>query len=67
MKIHYNVSENRILEMLKDMEAFMPQSSLNKWIHEIMTGLRERLLSLMIEVVKSSTYTNNDEASNSGS
>ena len=40
MKIHYNVSENRILEMLKDMEAFMPQSSLNKWIHEIMTGLR---------------------------
>ena len=61
MKIHYNVSENRILEMLKDMEAFMPQSSLNKWIHEIMTGLRERLLSLMIEVVKSSTYTNNDE------
>lgn len=61
MKIHYNVSENRILEMLKDMEAFMPQSSLNKWIHEIMTGLRERLLPLMIEVVKSSTYTNNDE------
>jgi transposase len=43
MKIHYNVSENRILEMLKDTEAFMPQSSLNKWIHEIMTGLRERL------------------------
>lgn len=39
----------------------MPQSSLNKWIHEIMTGLRERLLSLMIEVVKSSTYTNNAE------
>ena len=36
MKIHYNVSENRILEMLKDMEAFMPQSSLNKWIHEVM-------------------------------
>lgn len=61
MKIHYNVSENRILEMLKDMEAFMPQSSLNKWIHEIMTGLRERLLPLMIEVVKLSTYTNNDE------
>ena len=36
MKIHYNVSENRILEMLRDMEAFMPQSSLNKWMHEIM-------------------------------
>ena len=61
MKIHYNVSENRILEMLKDMEAFMPQSSLNKWMHEIMRCLRERLQGLMLEVIKSSTYTNNDE------
>ena len=61
MKIHYNVSENRILEMLRDMEAFMPQSSLNKWMHEIMKCLRERLQSLMLEVIKSSTYTNNDE------
>ena len=61
MKIHYNVSENRILEMLKDMEAFMPQSSLNKWMYEIMKCLRERLQGLMLEVIKSSTYTNNDE------
>ena len=61
MKIHYNVSENRILEMLKDMEAFMPQSSLNKCMHEIMKCLRERLQGLMLEVIKSSTYTNNDE------
>ena len=61
MKIHYNVSENRILEMLRDMEAFMPQSSLNKWIHEVMKCLRERLQGLMLEVIKSSTYTNNDE------
>ena len=49
------------LEMLKDMEAFMPQSSLNKWMHEIMKCLRERLQGLMLEVIKSSTYTNNDE------
>ena len=61
MKIHYNVSENRILEMLRDMEAFMPQSSLNKWMHEIMKCLRERLQGLMLEVIKSSIYTNNDE------
>lgn len=61
MKIHYNVSENRILEMLRDMEAFMPQSSLNKWMHEIMKCLRERLQDLMLEVIKSSIYTNNDE------
>lgn len=61
MKIHYNVSENRILEMLKDMEAFVPQSSLNKWMHEIMDTLRERLQNLMVEVIKTSKYTNNDE------
>lgn len=34
MKIHYNVSENRILKMLRDMEAFMPQSSLNKFVRQ---------------------------------
>ncbi len=61
MKIHYNVSENRILEMLRDMEAHMPQSSLNKWMHEIMNCLRERLQGLMLDVIKSSAYTNNDE------
>ena len=39
----------------------MPQSSLNKWMHEIMKCLRERLQGLMLEVIKSSTYTNYDE------
>lgn len=61
MKFHYNVSENRILEMLRDMEAYLAQSSINKWMHEIMSCLRERLQALMLEAVKQSLYTNNDE------
>lgn len=61
-KIRYNVSESNILDMLHDMEAFIPQSSLNKWMHQIMSCLREHLQMLMIEVIKQSTYTNNDEA-----
>ena len=61
MKIHYNLSENHILEMLHDMEAMFPQASLNKWMHQIMTCLRERLLALMLKVLKESRYTNNDE------
>lgn len=60
-KIRYNVSESNILDMLHDMEAFIPQSSLNKWMHQIMSCLREHLQMLMIEVIKQSTYTNNDE------
>ena len=43
------------------MEAMFPQSSLNKWMHQIMTCLRERLLALMLKVLKESRYTNNDE------
>jgi len=60
-KIRYNVSESNIIEMLHDMEAFIPQSSLNKWMHQIMACLREHLLELMIEAIKQSVYTNNDE------
>ncbi|MGN1232098.1 MAG: transposase, partial [Candidatus Cryptobacteroides sp.] len=61
MKIHYNLSENHILEMLHDMKAMFPQSSLNKWMHQIMSCLRYRLLDLMLKVLKESRYTNNDE------
>ena len=52
MKFHYNISENRILEMLHEMKAEIPQSSLNRWIHQIMACLRERLEQLMLEVIK---------------
>lgn len=61
MKIHYNLSENHILDMLHGMEAMFPQSSLNKWMHQIMSCLRKRLLDLMLEALKESKYTHNDE------
>lgn len=61
MKFHYNISESRILEMLHEMKAEIPQSSLNRWMHQIMACLRERLEELMLEVIKKSIYTNNDE------
>lgn len=61
MKTHYNVSENRILEMLHSMKAKFPQSLLNRWMHQIMACLRERLEGLMLEAVRKSVYTHNDE------
>ena len=59
-KFCYNLSENRILEMLKGMKTNIPQSSLNLWVHQIMEMLRERLEPLMLEAIRQSKFTNND-------
>ena len=59
-KFNYNLSENRILEMLKGMKTVIPQSSLNLWMHQIMELLRERLEPLMLEAIRQSKFTNND-------
>ena len=59
-KFCYNLSENRILEMLKGMKTNIPQSSLNLWMHQIMEMLRERLEPLMLEAIRQSKFTNND-------
>ena len=59
-KFCYNLSENRILEMLKGMNTNIPQSSLNLWMHQIMEMLRERLEPLMLEAIRQSKFTNND-------
>lgn len=59
-KFCYNLSENRILEMLKGMKTNIPQSSLNLWMHQIMEMLRERLEPLMLEAIRQSQFTNND-------
>lgn len=60
-KFGYSLSENRIIEMLTESGADIPQSTLNKWMHEIMALMRERLQSRMLEVVKLSYFTQNDE------
>lgn len=59
-KFSYNLSENRILEMLKGMKTNIPQSSLNFWMHQIMEMLREKLEPLMLEAIRQSKFTNND-------
>lgn len=59
-KFSYNLSENRILEMLKGMKTDIPQSSLNFWMHQIMEMLREKLEPLMLEAIRQSKFTNND-------
>ncbi len=59
-KFNYNLSENRILEMLKGMKTNIPQSSLNFWMHQIMEMLREKLEPLMLEAIRQSKFTNND-------
>ena len=60
-KFGYSLSENRIIEMLTESGADIPQSTLNKWMHEIMTLMRERLQNRMLEVIKLSYFTQNDE------
>lgn len=60
-KIGYNLSENRITRMLEEMGADIPQSTLNKWMHDIMALLRDRLQTCMLKVIKMSYFTQNDE------
>lgn len=59
-KFRYNLSENRILEMLKGMKTSIPQPSLNLWMHQIMEMLRKKLEPLMLEAIRQSKFTNND-------
>ena len=60
-KFNLNLSENRILEVLKGLNTNIPQSSLNKWMHQLMSYLRQNLEGLMLETVKRSFFTHNDE------
>lgn len=60
-KFGLNLSENSILQLLKSMKTTMPQSSLNLWMHQIMSTLRESLENLMLEAIKKSDVTYNDE------
>lgn len=59
-KFNLSLSENRIIEMLKGMQTDIPQSSLNLWMHQIMSVLRIQLEPLMLKVIRQSSYTNND-------
>ena len=60
-KFAYNLSEENLLMMLESMKCHFPQSTLNKYIHQIMAYLRVRLESLMLEVIRSCGFVQNDE------
>ena len=60
-KFAYNLSEENIIRMLKGMKCHFPQSTLNKYIHQIIDYLRNRLEALMLEVIRSCEYVQNDE------
>jgi hypothetical protein len=60
-KFELNLSENRILQLLKSMQTQLPQSTLNLWMHRVMNLMRERLDPLMCEVFRQSFTSNNDE------
>lgn len=59
-KIGYNVSENQMLEMLENMGAHIPQTTLNQDMHRIMGFLYEKLYPPCLKIIKESHYTNND-------
>ena len=60
-KFAYNLSEENIIRMLESMKCHFPQSTLNKYIHQIMDYLRVRLEALMLEVIRSCGFVQNDE------
>ena len=60
-KFAYNLSEENVIRMLKSMKCHFPQSTLNKYIHQIIDYLRVRLESLMLEVIRSCNFVQNDE------
>ena len=61
-KFAYHLSENRLLSMLAQMGMKVAQSTLNGWIQQIMTYLRERLGPVMLERIRQCVYTQNDES-----
>ncbi len=60
-KFAYNLSEENVIRMLERMKCHFPQSTLNEYIHQIMNYLRVRLEALMLEVIRSSGFVQNDE------
>ena len=60
-KFSYNLSEENVIRMLESMKCHFPQSTLNKYIHQIMDYLRVRLEALMLEVIRTCGFVQNDE------
>lgn len=61
LKISYNVSEQNILRALKAAGCDIPQATLNGYIQEAETAIREFLQEAMTEEIRESRFTHNDE------
>lgn len=61
LKFRYNLSELKIINMLKEMGCKVKQSTLNKWMHRVMSKVREALEPWMLKEVHSSKFMHNDE------
>lgn len=61
LKISHNVSEQNILRALVAAGCDMPQATLNKYIQEAETAIREFLQEAMTDEIKASRFTHNDE------
>lgn len=55
------MSEQSILKMFKEMQADIPQQTLNKWMHKVLKRMRDCLDGPLKNRLRQSTYTQNDE------
>lgn len=60
-KFELNMSEQNILRMFKEMNADIPQQTLNNWMHKVIKRMRDYLERPLQERLRQSTYTQNDE------
>ena len=60
-KFELNMSEQNILKMFKEMNADIPQQTLNNWMHKVIRKMRDYLEKPLRERLRQSTYTQNDE------
>lgn len=61
MKFAYNLSEMKIIRMLKEMGCTVKQPTLNKWMHRVMKRVREAMAPVLMKEVQSSRFMHNDE------
>lgn len=61
MKFSYNLSEKKIIRMLREIGCKVKQPTLNKWMHRVMQRVREAMQPVLVKEVQSSKFMHNDE------
>lgn len=60
-KCQYNISEQKILELLDKMGCRIPQETLNEWMHKVIDYVFDRIYPAMLQEIRSSHILNMDE------